>query len=111
MKRTIGLRIREARKAAGLTQDVLAERLDRTVESLSNLERGKSLPSLEALGAIAEVLGLRLSDLVADIDAETMDRERVELEGRVMAAIRTLDKKQLRIAVKQIEAFKDYVPE
>jgi len=97
MKRTVGLRVREARKAAGLTQDALAVRLDRTVESISNLERGKSLPSLEGLAAIARGLGLRLSDLVADIEADAVDREQVELESRAMAAIRMLDKTRLRI--------------
>jgi len=107
MKRTVGLRIREARKAAGLTQDALAERLDRTVESISNLERGKSLPSLEGLAAIARELGLRLSDLVADIEAGSADREQLELESRAMAAIRALDKPRLRIAVKQLEALRE----
>lgn len=107
MKRTIGLRVREARKAARLTQDALAERLGRTVESVSNLERGKSLPSLEALAAIADALGLRLPDLLSGIEAESLDREQLQLESRAMAAIRTLDKPRLRIAVKQLEALQE----
>jgi len=107
MKRIIGLRVREARKAAGLTQVALAERLGRTVESISNLERGKSLPSLEGLAAIADALGWRLPDLLSGIEAEAPDRERLELESRAMAAIRALDKTRLRIAVKQVEALRE----
>lgn len=107
MKRIIGLRIREARKAAGLTQDALAERLGRTVESISDLERGKSLPSLEGLAAIADVLGLRLADLLTGIEAEAVDREQLALESRAMAAIRTLDKTRLWIAFKQLEALRE----
>lgn len=107
MKRIIGLRVRDARKAVGLTQDALAERLDRTVESISNLERGKSLPNLEGLAAIAHELGLRVSDLLADIEAESVDRERVGLESRAMAAIRALDNTRLKIAVKQLEALRE----
>jgi len=107
MKRIIGLRVREARKAAGLTQGVVDERLGCTVESISNLERGKSLPSLEGLAAIARELGLRLPDLLSGIEADSPDREQLELESRAMAAIRMLDKTRLRIAVKQLEALQE----
>ena len=109
MKRVVGSRIRAARKAAGLTQEELAdaERLDRTVESISNLERGKSLPGLEGLAVIAHELGLRLSDLLADIEAEPVDRERVGLESRAMVALHALNKARLKIAVKQLEALRE----
>jgi len=103
MKRVIGLRIRAARKTAGLTQEELADRLNRTTESISNLERGKSLPAVQSLAAIADQLGITLADLFVGIEAGSPDRERVALEARAISVIRKLDKTRLEIAVKQLE--------
>jgi transcriptional regulator with XRE-family HTH domain len=54
LKRHVGLRVKSARRAAGMTQAELAERLDRAVETISNIERGQALPGLEMLAAIGE---------------------------------------------------------
>lgn len=56
MKKHVGVRIRAARKDAGLTQDQLAGMIDKSVETISNLERGHTAPSLETLGLVAKAL-------------------------------------------------------
>ena len=56
LKKHVGGRIRAARKDAGLTQDQLAGMVDKSVETISNLERGHTAPSLETLGQIAIAL-------------------------------------------------------
>lgn len=56
MKKHVGGRIRAARKDAGLTQDQLAGMTDKSVETISNLERGHTAPSLETLGLVAKAL-------------------------------------------------------
>lgn len=56
MKKHVGGRIRAARKDAGLTQDQLAGMIDKSVETISNLERGHTAPSLETLGLVAKAL-------------------------------------------------------
>ncbi len=64
LKKLIGNRVREARKNKGLTQEELAALIDKTVETVSNIERGVKLPGLATLEDIRKVLGVKLSDLV-----------------------------------------------
>lgn len=59
LKRTLGSRVRAARKRAGLTQDELASRIDKTPESISNIKRGAQTPALETLSALARELAVR----------------------------------------------------
>ena len=63
-KKLVGSRIREARKAKGLTQEDLAALIEKTVETVSNIERGMKLPGLATLEDIRRVLDVKLSDLV-----------------------------------------------
>lgn len=63
-KKTIGKRIREARKAKGMTQEELAESISKTIETVSNIERGVKLPGLSTLEDIRKVLDVKLSDIV-----------------------------------------------
>ncbi|WP_243336999.1 helix-turn-helix domain-containing protein [Anaeromyxobacter soli] len=85
VEKRLGRRVAERRKAAGLTQAQLAERLGVTTETVSRLERGAVVPSLARLEAFASALGVDLSDLfrVADRDAH---RDRAL--HRLLAAVR-----------------------
>ncbi|MFT6106057.1 MAG: transcriptional regulator with XRE-family HTH domain [Rickettsiales bacterium] len=64
LKKLIGNRVREARKNKGLTQEDLAALIDKTVETVSNIERGIKLPGLATLEDIRKALGVKLSYLV-----------------------------------------------
>ncbi|MDX2697127.1 helix-turn-helix domain-containing protein [Streptomyces ipomoeae] len=63
-RRVIGTQLRSARKEAHLTQQQLAERIDRDVKSISRWENGHRAPDLTDLILIAGALGVPLSDLV-----------------------------------------------
>ncbi len=106
LKSIIGARVKAARRAAGLTQAVLAERIDRTVETVSNIERGRSLPPLDVLDQIADLTNCPLSALVEMPSEDGRLSERTELEMILIATGRVLSIEQLRIAVRQIEALK-----
>ena len=53
----IGRRIQQSREQAGLTQEELAERIDRSTQFISTIERGLAGPSLETVLHLCEVLG------------------------------------------------------
>lgn len=53
----IGRRIQQSREHAGLTQEELAERIDRSTQFISTIERGLAGPSLETVIHLCEVLG------------------------------------------------------
>ncbi len=57
-------RIRAHRKAAGLTQEAVAEQCGLQVETISRVESGRTTPSLETLLALAEALGCGVADFV-----------------------------------------------
>ena len=54
------------RKAANMTQLELANKLNYSDKSVSKWERGEGLPDLEVTARIAGVLGVSVSDLIAD---------------------------------------------
>ena len=68
----LGERLRQARLAAGLSLEGLAERLDRplTKQALSKYERGLSQPPPSRIADIAAALNVRASSLLAEPDVE-----------------------------------------
>lgn len=64
-----GGHLRSLRQARGLTQEVLAERSDLSVDAIRRIERGKLAPSLTTLGKLANGLDLALGTLVEGLDA------------------------------------------
>ena len=65
-KLTMGDRIKEARKMQKLTQEQLAERLDISVEFVSQIERGMKLPSMHVFIKLIEALNVSADYLLRD---------------------------------------------
>ncbi len=62
----IGKVISSGRKAAGLTQEGLAEKLDVSSQSVSNWERGENQPGVDKIHQLSEVLNVPFSTLVGE---------------------------------------------
>lgn len=62
---TLGLRLRELRRRAGLNQAQAVAALDVEIQcsQLSKIERGRSLPSLNVLCSLADLYGVSLDTL------------------------------------------------
>ena len=58
--------LRRARKAAGLTQQQLADRLHVTRQSISSWELGRTEPDFETAGRLAEIFGTSVSSLLGE---------------------------------------------
>ena len=65
LKRRLGRRVQGLREAKGLTQEQLADRIGRSVDTVSNIERGVNATRIEVAHQIATELGVRLPDLFA----------------------------------------------
>ena len=65
----IGANIQSRRRAVGLTQEQLAERLDVSRQTVAKWEAGDTTPDLANAGALAQVLDVSLDALVT-FDAE-----------------------------------------
>ena len=66
LKVMVGQRIRAARKANGLSQEQLAEKLGVSFQAVSTWEQGKFIPDSEHLPALAEKLDVSLDMLFAE---------------------------------------------
>lgn len=74
LARSIGAAIAARRKALGMTQEKLSELIEIEQSSLSRIERGTLIPSLERLAGIAESLKCRLTDLFSTAGVSSHDR-------------------------------------
>jgi transcriptional regulator with XRE-family HTH domain len=65
VRKEIGSRVQVNRKKNGLTQAQLAEKIEVSVETVSRLERGVAMPSVERLYDIAKALRVRIDEIFA----------------------------------------------
>lgn len=105
LKLSVGLRVRAARRQARLTQEQLAEKIKRTPESVSNIERGQQLPSLETLAELARVLKVPIVDFFEDGEGSAASASRQAAEIDIRQIVRALSDRDLAIAAKQMAAF------
>ena len=68
-KKYIGLKIKQYRKNAAMSQSELSEKVGMTEKNLSNIERGLQLPVLGSFFKIVKVLNIPLSEF----DLSTQD--------------------------------------
>ncbi len=85
LQKALGSRIAQRRRSAMLTQAQLAERIDVTTETISRIERGRTMPSLITLQEIAAALGCELLELLSD-DKAAARRDRAALD-RLLASV------------------------
>ena len=104
MKQHIGIRVRAARTRRGLTQEGVAEEIGKAVETVSNIERGKTLTGLDTLERLGRCLQVPVGDFFEGFDADrNVHKGRVELEQRLSELTRSLSDDDLNIAVDLIE--------
>ena len=86
LQRTIAARLRALRKAAGLTQEQLAEKAGIGPEHLSKIETARRFPSIETLISVASALNAEPADLIGRPGRDT----RSERADRIDAVISSL---------------------
>ena len=63
LRKQFGLRVKELRKATGLSQEAFADRCGFVRSYMSRIERGKANPSLDAVQDLADALGVEVIKL------------------------------------------------
>jgi len=63
LKRLFGLRVQGLRRRVGMTQQQLADAIGKSLDTVSNVERGVSSTRIETMDKIATVLGVSLAEL------------------------------------------------
>lgn len=106
LKRLIGNRIKAARLHAGLTQQELLERVrHKTIESISNVERGSTLPPLDTLLDFAQALQVEPSLLLTDLSGDgSSQHDKIRHEIRLL--LTSYDTKELQLAHRLLRAIR-----
>lgn len=99
----IGQRIRRYRKACGLSQEALAERVGISVTHMSHIETGNTKLSLPVLVRVAAELSVRVDALLSDSDA--LDKS--ALSAEVRGVLDSFDVDDLPVAVEVLTALRD----
>ena len=102
--RSIGGRIKQRRRAAGMTQEQLAERLFVTVGYVSQLERGISKTNLDMLSKICTILDCDMAYLVTGASMGQQDYLAMELANKYAR----LDQKHLRMLLDIIDVILEH---
>ena len=69
----MGIRISQTRKQVGMTQEQLAERMDVSIQMISNLEKGKKAIRPENLIKLCETLGVSADFVLRGLRSEYED--------------------------------------
>ena len=100
--------IRRCRKAKHISQEDLAVKLSVVRQTVSKWEKGTSLPDVQMLMRIAQVLEVSVADLLVDSETNAEDRKTMKFDviiigagpGGIFAAYELMQKKpELKVAV------------
>ena len=99
-KELLGARIREIRKARGLTQEQLAEKVDIEQKHVSRIEVGKNYPTIDRLEKMAVALDVPLASFFEFLHLGNVSDRAKNIEE----LMKELDVPSQRIAYKMIKA-------
>ncbi len=102
LRKNIGDRIKALRTTRDLSQEELAGLMERSVFTISQIERGKSLPRIETLMDFSMVFKCSIDDIVFDSAStatKQMSRDTRCLHNEIWAELMTMDQKTLQISL------------
>jgi len=97
----LGNRVKSLRKAQRLSQEQLAERIDKSVDTISSLERGKIYPRFETALQIAETLDVELYELFQVYDMPVDDKRKTKLIQQIIDLLQDQPEEILKYILEQ----------
>lgn len=97
--------IKRLRNLRGLTQFALAELIDKSPETISQIERAKIFPSFETLKLLATALNVDMREFFEVQEAIKINQHDKNF-AELVAVANTLNSRELAIALIQIKALK-----
>lgn len=107
LKESIGLRVKTARLSNNLSQVQLAEKVGRTEETVSNIERAINAPNIETLERLSKALNVPMIEFFEGYDHASGNKKRMQLELEIRECLQELSVSELKIVKKQIQALTD----
>lgn len=81
--RSLGARLREARRAAGISQEQLARAVNLSRPSIVNIEKGRQPVYVHSLIEVAKTLGVKLEALLPAAQAASAPKTITDPKARV----------------------------
>ena len=95
----IGERIKRTRKSKGITQEVMAEKLNVSIGYVSQVERGVTKISLDLLAAISSILDCDIAGFISESAVNSSEY----LESEIVSELRKLDQKKRKFILNIIK--------
>ena len=108
LKQRFGKRVQMLRRQRHMTQEQLAEAIDRSTDTVSNIETGRLSTRIDTAMKLAETLGVSLSELfdIGEPEPEIDPEHRLALT-RLMQVMEALDVKTIEGMVEIIRRILD----
>jgi HTH-type transcriptional regulator/antitoxin HipB len=97
----IGAIVREARRAKKISQEDLAERVGVAAQSLSKIEQGHRVPTLQTMLAIMRELQISPQVLTPFVRVSVSDH-RASLEAELLLTAGSLSDDEIKLAIAQL---------
>lgn len=95
----VGERIKRVRKSRGMTQEIMAEKLNVSIGYVSQVERGITKISLDLLGAISSILNYNIAGFISECAVNSKEY----MESELINEIRRLDQKKKKFILEVIK--------
>lgn len=107
---TVGERIRNKRILLGMSQDELAEKIDRATKYCSDIERGVCGMSIETMLALSSTLDMSLDYMLFGTLSKEEKQRMVDDESAIIHALSQCTPKQRNSAIQMLQLFVASMP-
>lgn len=97
----LGQRIKKLRKTKNLSQEDLAERINKSVDTVSNIERGKFSPRLDTALEIANALDVEVFELFQVRDMPLKDKQKARILDEIFDLLKDQSDEVLQFTLAQ----------
>lgn len=106
LKTYIGLQVRTARLKKSWTQEQLAERVDKAVETISNIERGNTWSGIPTLAKLGHALDIPIREMFPEEGDLRKTSNRLSNEAELETVSGTLSDVDLQTVLKVTRSLK-----
>ncbi|MCJ2021445.1 helix-turn-helix domain-containing protein [Methylobacterium sp. E-065] len=105
LRQAFGTNVRQHRRAVGMTQEHLAERVEVSIETIGKIERGVAAPSFDTVERIASALQISPLALFGAGGGALPNGDRGRLIAHIQAILADMNEDQMARAAKMLDAF------
>ena len=107
-KESLSLKIKAIREVSGLTQEELAEKCDVSWRTISNLERGIVMPSLQLICKLSKQFNISIDELLSSKVEKNKSLLRLTKESALIEEITQMSDNTLDHLAEYVQLLKKY---